>query len=188
MTFRVLRTNQYNQDLGLIHSTNGNHLESPNEGSSIDHQVTIYLHAQNITMFPINETSCYYAYTRIMCYAPFFAIPCEQPAVRTYGLSLFDVELTLADRLRVIESVGSSHSLTCVVAFLFLLVFVLRVSAWVATILSHEAIPVLSWLIPCVIERLGYQGFSGGRGDDSAAGAPRVSQLCILYTYTLESS
>ncbi|KZV43813.1 hypothetical protein F511_21955 [Dorcoceras hygrometricum] len=38
MAFRVVRTNQYNQDLGLIHSTNGNHLESPNEGSSIDHQ------------------------------------------------------------------------------------------------------------------------------------------------------
>ncbi|KZV22079.1 hypothetical protein F511_28320 [Dorcoceras hygrometricum] len=38
MTFRVVRTNQYNQDLGLIHSTNGNHLESPNEGSSTDHQ------------------------------------------------------------------------------------------------------------------------------------------------------
>ncbi|KZV41421.1 hypothetical protein F511_12149 [Dorcoceras hygrometricum] len=56
MTFRVARTNQYNQDLGLFHSTNGNHLESPNEGSSIDHQVTIYLHAQNITMFPTNET------------------------------------------------------------------------------------------------------------------------------------
>ncbi|KZV52454.1 hypothetical protein F511_20648 [Dorcoceras hygrometricum] len=50
------KTNQYNQDLELIHSTNGNHLESPNEGSSIDHQVTIYLHAQNITMFPTNET------------------------------------------------------------------------------------------------------------------------------------
>ncbi|KZV30264.1 nuclear matrix constituent protein 1-like protein-like [Dorcoceras hygrometricum] len=50
------KTNQYNQDLGLIHSTNGNHLESPNEGSSIEHQVTIYLHAQNITMFPTNET------------------------------------------------------------------------------------------------------------------------------------
>ncbi|KZV40050.1 hypothetical protein F511_06428 [Dorcoceras hygrometricum] len=50
------KTNQYNQYLGLIHSTNGNHLESPNEGSSIDHQVTIYLHAQNITMFPTNET------------------------------------------------------------------------------------------------------------------------------------
>ncbi|KZT76618.1 hypothetical protein F511_46349 [Dorcoceras hygrometricum] len=50
-----MRTNQYNQDLGLIHSTNGNHLESLNEGSSIDHQVTIYLHAQNITMFPTNE-------------------------------------------------------------------------------------------------------------------------------------
>ncbi|KZV41951.1 hypothetical protein F511_22545 [Dorcoceras hygrometricum] len=50
------KTNQYNQDLGLIHSTNGNHLESPNEGSSIDHQVPIYLHAQNIPMFPINET------------------------------------------------------------------------------------------------------------------------------------
>ncbi|KZV07151.1 hypothetical protein F511_45362 [Dorcoceras hygrometricum] len=50
------KTNQYNQDLGLIHSTNGKHLESPNEGSSIDHQVTIYLHAQNITMFPTNET------------------------------------------------------------------------------------------------------------------------------------
>ncbi|KZV15492.1 hypothetical protein F511_44297 [Dorcoceras hygrometricum] len=32
------KTNEYNQDLGLIHSTNGNHLESPNEGSSIDHQ------------------------------------------------------------------------------------------------------------------------------------------------------
>ncbi|KZV15773.1 hypothetical protein F511_31642 [Dorcoceras hygrometricum] len=56
MMFRVVRTNQYNQDLRLIHSTNGNHLESPNEGSSIDHQVTIYLHAQNITMFPTNET------------------------------------------------------------------------------------------------------------------------------------
>ncbi|KZV37547.1 hypothetical protein F511_42676 [Dorcoceras hygrometricum] len=51
----IVRTNQYNQDLGLIHSTNGNHLESPNEGSSIDHQVTIHLHAQNITMFPTNE-------------------------------------------------------------------------------------------------------------------------------------
>ncbi|KZV57749.1 Multidrug resistance protein ABC transporter family [Dorcoceras hygrometricum] len=38
MTFRVVRTNQYNQDLGLIHSTNDNQLESPNEGSSIDHQ------------------------------------------------------------------------------------------------------------------------------------------------------
>ncbi|KZV15857.1 hypothetical protein F511_10953 [Dorcoceras hygrometricum] len=50
------KTNQYNQDLGLIHSTNGNHLESPNEGSSIDHQVTIHLHAQNITMFLTNET------------------------------------------------------------------------------------------------------------------------------------
>ncbi|KZV49898.1 small conductance mechanosensitive ion channel family [Dorcoceras hygrometricum] len=50
------KTTQYNQDLGLIHSTNGNHLESPNEGSSIDHQVTIYLHAQNITMCPTNET------------------------------------------------------------------------------------------------------------------------------------
>ncbi|KZV38147.1 kynurenine--oxoglutarate transaminase 1 [Dorcoceras hygrometricum] len=47
------KTNQYNQDL---HSTNGNHLESPNESSSIDHQVTIHLHAQNITMFPTNET------------------------------------------------------------------------------------------------------------------------------------
>ncbi|KZV13790.1 triacylglycerol lipase [Dorcoceras hygrometricum] len=56
MTFRVVRTNQYNQDLGLIHSTNGNHLKCPNEGSSIDHQVTIHLHAQNITMFPANET------------------------------------------------------------------------------------------------------------------------------------
>ncbi|KZV58361.1 hypothetical protein F511_31250 [Dorcoceras hygrometricum] len=38
VTFRVVRTNQYNRDLGLIHSTNGNHLESSNEGSSIDHQ------------------------------------------------------------------------------------------------------------------------------------------------------
>ncbi|KZV49799.1 putative LRR receptor-like serine/threonine-protein kinase [Dorcoceras hygrometricum] len=52
----IMMTNQYNQDLGLIHSTNGNHLESPNEGSSIDNQVTIYLHAQNITMFPTNAT------------------------------------------------------------------------------------------------------------------------------------
>ncbi|KZV49382.1 hypothetical protein F511_10922 [Dorcoceras hygrometricum] len=50
------KTNQYNQDLGLIYSTNDNHLESPNEGSSIDHQVTIHLHAQSITMFPTNET------------------------------------------------------------------------------------------------------------------------------------
>ncbi|KZV40637.1 hypothetical protein F511_34401 [Dorcoceras hygrometricum] len=30
------KTNQYNQDLGLIHSTNGNHLESPNEVNSDD--------------------------------------------------------------------------------------------------------------------------------------------------------
>ncbi|KZV34114.1 triacylglycerol lipase [Dorcoceras hygrometricum] len=52
----VTRTNQYNLELGLIHSTNCNHLESPNEGSSIYHQVTIYLYAQNITMFPTNET------------------------------------------------------------------------------------------------------------------------------------
>ncbi|KZV22659.1 hypothetical protein F511_09353 [Dorcoceras hygrometricum] len=59
MNFRVVRTNQYNRDLGLIHSTNGNHLESSNEGSSIDHQVTIHLHAHNITMFPTNET-CYF--------------------------------------------------------------------------------------------------------------------------------
>ncbi|KZV55592.1 hypothetical protein F511_32455 [Dorcoceras hygrometricum] len=44
MTFRVVRTNQYNQDLGLIHSTNGNHLESSNEGSSIDHQVPAASH------------------------------------------------------------------------------------------------------------------------------------------------
>ncbi|KZV28565.1 hypothetical protein F511_33842 [Dorcoceras hygrometricum] len=42
------KTNQYNQDLGLIHSTNGNHLESTNEGSSIDHQVTIYLHMHRL--------------------------------------------------------------------------------------------------------------------------------------------
>ncbi|KZV42596.1 hypothetical protein F511_32510 [Dorcoceras hygrometricum] len=56
MTFRVVRTNQYNQDLGLIRSTNGNHLKSPNEGSSIDLPVTIHLHAQNITMLPTNET------------------------------------------------------------------------------------------------------------------------------------
>ncbi|KZV06848.1 hypothetical protein F511_45668 [Dorcoceras hygrometricum] len=56
MTFRVVRTNQYNQDLGLIHSTNDNHLESSNEGSSMDHHVTIHLHAQNITMFPTYET------------------------------------------------------------------------------------------------------------------------------------
>ncbi|KZV48672.1 putative membrane-associated kinase regulator 2 [Dorcoceras hygrometricum] len=40
----------------LIHSTNGNHLERPNEGTSIDHQITIQLHAQNITMFSTNET------------------------------------------------------------------------------------------------------------------------------------
>ncbi|KZV52320.1 dystroglycan-like [Dorcoceras hygrometricum] len=59
------KTNQYNQDLGLIHSTNGNHLESPNEGSSIDHQVTIYLHAQNITMFPTNET---WVFSQLLCW------------------------------------------------------------------------------------------------------------------------
>ncbi|KZV40509.1 hypothetical protein F511_12491 [Dorcoceras hygrometricum] len=35
MTFRVVRTNHYNQDLGLIHSTNGNHLESPNEDTNL---------------------------------------------------------------------------------------------------------------------------------------------------------
>ncbi|KZV33426.1 hypothetical protein F511_38577 [Dorcoceras hygrometricum] len=56
MKFRVVRANLYNQDLGFIHSTNDNHLKSPNEGSSMDHQVTIHQHAQNITMFPTNET------------------------------------------------------------------------------------------------------------------------------------
>ncbi|KZV52534.1 hypothetical protein F511_27064 [Dorcoceras hygrometricum] len=65
MTFRVVRANLYNQDLGLIHSINGNHLESTNEGSSIDHQVTIHLHAQNITMFPTNET--WYFTSQISC-------------------------------------------------------------------------------------------------------------------------
>ncbi|KZV43777.1 hypothetical protein F511_42727 [Dorcoceras hygrometricum] len=44
------KTNQYNQDLGLIHSTNGNHLESPNEGSSIDHQVSkVYQLVEELT-------------------------------------------------------------------------------------------------------------------------------------------
>ncbi|KZV42894.1 hypothetical protein F511_14802 [Dorcoceras hygrometricum] len=61
------KTNQYNQDLGLIHSTNGNHLESPNEGSSIDHQVTIYLNAQNITMFPTNETWYFASQILVSC-------------------------------------------------------------------------------------------------------------------------
>ncbi|KZV41794.1 thyroid adenoma-associated protein [Dorcoceras hygrometricum] len=56
MTSQVVRTNLYNQDSHLIHSTNDNHLESSNESSSICHQVTIYLHAQNISMFPTNET------------------------------------------------------------------------------------------------------------------------------------
>ncbi|KZV51677.1 Tau class glutathione S-transferase [Dorcoceras hygrometricum] len=41
MTFRVVRTNQYNQDLGLIHSTNGNHLESPNEVSRGNRHFTV---------------------------------------------------------------------------------------------------------------------------------------------------
>ncbi|KZV55318.1 putative UDP-N-acetylglucosamine--peptide N-acetylglucosaminyltransferase SPINDLY [Dorcoceras hygrometricum] len=67
MTFRVVRTNQYNQDLGFFHSINGNHLESPNEGSSIDHQVTIHLHAQNITMFPTNETWYFASQMLVSC-------------------------------------------------------------------------------------------------------------------------
>ncbi|KZV30279.1 hypothetical protein F511_36632 [Dorcoceras hygrometricum] len=55
-----------NSDIACVTSTtktsdfstrqNGNHLESPNKGSSIDHQVTIHPHSQNITMFPTNET------------------------------------------------------------------------------------------------------------------------------------
>ncbi|KZV31909.1 hypothetical protein F511_24638 [Dorcoceras hygrometricum] len=55
MTFRVVRANLYNQDLGLIHSTNGNHLEVRKRVVRY-HQVTIHMHAQNITMFPTNET------------------------------------------------------------------------------------------------------------------------------------
>ncbi|KZV25156.1 hypothetical protein F511_10417 [Dorcoceras hygrometricum] len=90
MTLRVMRTNQYNQDLGLIHSTNGNHLESPNEGSSIDHQVTIYLHAQNITVFPTNET-CVYDGVPVLLLA-------SVSSVRSYELVLFVVELILVDR------------------------------------------------------------------------------------------
>ncbi|KZV43746.1 hypothetical protein F511_43294 [Dorcoceras hygrometricum] len=42
----------YTQQIELNFRTG---IEKP-EGSSIDHQVTIYLHAQNITMFPTNET------------------------------------------------------------------------------------------------------------------------------------
>ncbi|KZV17422.1 hypothetical protein F511_09094 [Dorcoceras hygrometricum] len=80
MTFRVVRTNQYNQDLGLIHSTNGNHMESPNEGSSIDHQVTIYLHAQNITMFPTNET-CIILLSSVLLAVPVLLIEEYQDAV-----------------------------------------------------------------------------------------------------------
>ncbi|KZV31924.1 hypothetical protein F511_34847 [Dorcoceras hygrometricum] len=57
-TRHLMTPNESTSD--LIHSTNGNHLESLNEGSSIDHQVTIHLHAQNITMFPTNE-SWYFA-------------------------------------------------------------------------------------------------------------------------------
>ncbi|KZV27746.1 putative disease resistance protein-like [Dorcoceras hygrometricum] len=63
LAYRIM----YNQDLGLIHSTNGNHLESPNEGSSIDHQVTIYLHAQNITMFPTYETWYFASLILVSC-------------------------------------------------------------------------------------------------------------------------
>ncbi|KZV58026.1 protein IQ-DOMAIN 32-like [Dorcoceras hygrometricum] len=55
MTFRVVRTNQYNQYLGLIHSTNGNHLESPKEGSSIDHQAVnlILAHHEKPLRIPV---------------------------------------------------------------------------------------------------------------------------------------
>ncbi|KZV16689.1 hypothetical protein F511_20610 [Dorcoceras hygrometricum] len=45
----------------LLHASGPHPIPPPNdpnsnEGSSIDHQVTIHLHAQNITMFPTNET------------------------------------------------------------------------------------------------------------------------------------
>ncbi|KZV32109.1 geraniol 8-hydroxylase-like [Dorcoceras hygrometricum] len=111
-------------------------------------------------------------HTRIMLYAPFLVIPCEQPAVRTYELSLFVVELILVDR--------------------------------VAPILSHELRPSLFclWLVPCVIEYLGnshsltrsvttlipgYPGFSAGRGDDSAGGAPRGAHECMGATHSAHS-
>ncbi|KZV16246.1 protein DEFECTIVE IN MERISTEM SILENCING 3 [Dorcoceras hygrometricum] len=41
-------------NLGLNSLDKYNHLKSSNEGSSIDHWVTIHLHAHNISMFPTN--------------------------------------------------------------------------------------------------------------------------------------
>ncbi|KZV24061.1 hypothetical protein F511_41674 [Dorcoceras hygrometricum] len=40
----------------LLHASRSHPIPLPDDPNSIDHQVTIYLHAQNITMFPTNET------------------------------------------------------------------------------------------------------------------------------------
>ncbi|KZV41715.1 hypothetical protein F511_32508 [Dorcoceras hygrometricum] len=104
----VTRTNQYNQDLGHIHSTNGNHLESPNEGSSIDHQVTIHLLAQNITMFPTNET-WYFASqderasgnTRDLLAAMHRVVNYHSSWARQRQVELFDASVDWAVKIRI---------------------------------------------------------------------------------------
>ncbi|KZV58483.1 scarecrow-like protein 9 [Dorcoceras hygrometricum] len=99
------KTNQYNQDLGLIHSTNGNRLESPNEGSSIDHEVTIYLHAQNITMFPTNETWYFVRSTNGALLLVAGSAPGGNPWV--WGPSDKDAIYTIELKTRIINSSGN---------------------------------------------------------------------------------
>ncbi|KZV41246.1 hypothetical protein F511_28661 [Dorcoceras hygrometricum] len=103
------KTNQYNQDLGLIHSTNGNHLESPNEGSSIDHQVTINLHAQNITMFPTNETCRSYSVQQMK-------IQQIRRGAR-YGMSCDDISLDICLRCSLILYVQEQRAIAAQLLF-----------------------------------------------------------------------
>ncbi|KZV36998.1 hypothetical protein F511_20074 [Dorcoceras hygrometricum] len=56
MTFRAVRTNRYNQDLGLIHSTNGNHLESPNEGLQIAFFYSLLRNSAKLTVQSSSST------------------------------------------------------------------------------------------------------------------------------------
>ncbi|KZV47370.1 hypothetical protein F511_24649 [Dorcoceras hygrometricum] len=52
------KTNQYNKNLGLIHSINGNHLESPKEGSSIDHQIAVETPIRSTTRSETPSSHC----------------------------------------------------------------------------------------------------------------------------------
>ncbi|KZV36770.1 hypothetical protein F511_26622 [Dorcoceras hygrometricum] len=152
------KTNQYNQDLGLIHSTNGNHLESSNEGSSIDHQITIYLHAQNITMFPTNET-CWWICVRV-------SVGCSA------GVDVNAGQLSCSSkrkRRRVIVATGSPAARRAAIPHSHLPAGIV---ATMRRVVNYHS----SWARQQQVELFdasGNPGSTAGRGFNPAGGSPR---------------